>query len=85
MCLDEGEAVGRPGDPPGEDGVDADASGDVAIGGAIEDFLDRPDLPDLALDHDGHPVAEGERLDPVVRHDDGRVGFLLDTSGVTRG
>ena len=21
----------------------------------------------------------------VVRHDDGRVGFLLDTSGVTRG
>ena len=59
-------------DPPGEDGVDADAAGHVPVGRTFEDVGHAVVLPDPAVDHDGHPVAEGERLDPVVRDDDGR-------------
>ena len=70
--LDEGEAVARADDPAGEDRVDADAARDVPVGGALEDVRDAAVLADPPVDHHRHPVAEGERLDPVVGDDDGR-------------
>ena len=66
------QALDGPDDPAGEDGVDADAAGDVPVGGALEDVGHAVVLPDPAVDHHRHPVAEGERLDPVVRDDDRR-------------
>jgi hypothetical protein len=70
--FDRDETVAGPDDPARQDGVDADAAGDLPVGRTLEDVRHAAVLPDPAVHHDGHPVAERERLDPVVRDDDGR-------------
>jgi hypothetical protein len=59
-------------DTTGRDGFNSDCSRNLAMLRASEDFLWRTALENPARAHEQHLIAERQRIDPIVRHHNGR-------------